>query len=370
MRYPPNVTADPPDPRDSVIDLFAGPGGLDVAAHWLGIRSTGIEWDSDACTTRTAAVLATQRGDVREHNYHEFPATTLAAGPPCQTFTVAGSGKGRSVLDTLLLLVKKVAKGEDVSRQVSELDDVRTGLVLEPLKWAVAAHESEKPYDSLVFEQVPSVLPIWAAMAEALDEIGYHTFHGVLHTEEFGVPQTRRRAVLIARRKTAGKLRKLTRSHSRYHRGRPAETDEQELLECVSMRDALSIIPNRNRPTQFELVSNYGTGGVSTARGVRDSSLPAYTITGKASRNRIRGIRGKDYGRLTVQEAGVLQTFPHDYPWSGRNQSQQVGNAIPPRMGVHILTAALGLEFDARDLDAAVARPWRESFGCIRTRPA
>ncbi len=44
-----------------------------------------------------------------------------------------------------------------------------------------------------------------------------------------------------------------------------------------------------------------------------------------------------------MQEAGRLQTFPEDYPWRGRDIAQQIGNAIPPRLGVHILAAALGL---------------------------
>lgn len=31
------------------VDLFAGPGGWDVAAHWLGVDPLGIEWDDAAC---------------------------------------------------------------------------------------------------------------------------------------------------------------------------------------------------------------------------------------------------------------------------------------------------------------------------------
>ena len=37
------------------VDLFAGPGGWDVAAHWLGIDALGIEWDAAACRVREAA---------------------------------------------------------------------------------------------------------------------------------------------------------------------------------------------------------------------------------------------------------------------------------------------------------------------------
>jgi DNA (cytosine-5)-methyltransferase 1 len=101
--------------QDKIIDLFAGPGGLDVAAHWLGIRVHGIEWDENACKTRNAAVLATTPGDVRKYGldkgkYGETAfsdATILAGGPPCQTFTVAGTGTGRRAITHVLDLVQR-----------------------------------------------------------------------------------------------------------------------------------------------------------------------------------------------------------------------------------------------------------------------
>jgi DNA (cytosine-5)-methyltransferase 1 len=62
--------------------------------------------------------------------------------------------------------------------------------------------------------------------------------------------------------------------------------------------------------------------------------------------------------RLKVSEAGRLQTFPADYPWSGKDVSQQIGNAIPPRLAAHVLAAALGRELAPGFFDTMTRTPW------------
>lgn len=204
-----------------IVDLFAGPGGLDVAARDLGLTVNGIEWDDNAYATRQAAGLAGPQGDVREYGPAHFPnATVLAGGPPCQTFTVAGTGAGRRALDTVLKFVRRMAGDDDVTADLAELDDERTGLVLQPLRWALEAKKANKPYDVIVLEQVPSVLPVWDAYAEVLRERGYSVTLDVLRAEEYGVPQTRRRAILIARRNGVAKLPDPT--HQPYRKGTSA----------------------------------------------------------------------------------------------------------------------------------------------------
>ena len=112
-----------------VIDLFAGPGGLDVGARWLGLETTGIEWDEGACATRRAAGLPTIEGDVRDHSPADFPdATILAGGPPCQTYTVAGGGSGRRAMDDVVAMVRRMSRGRSVAKTLNALEDERTGL--------------------------------------------------------------------------------------------------------------------------------------------------------------------------------------------------------------------------------------------------
>jgi DNA (cytosine-5)-methyltransferase 1 len=345
-----------------MVDLFAGPGGLDVAACWLGIDVDGIEWDPNACATRQAAGLRTVAEDVRRRGPADFPgATILAGGPPCQTYTVAGTGAGRRALDDVLRLVKRMAAGDDVTGTLAELDDERTGLVLEPLRWALDAAAQGRPYDAIVLEQVPAVIPVWQAVQEALEGIGYKSDCGILHTEDFGVPQTRRRAILIARRDSQPHLPRPT--HRRYRKGVARSEGDSRLMPWATMRETL------NWPHEFVVISNYGTGGDPKARGRRTSDEPSATVTGKVSRNRVVAGDGTDVPRFSVHEAGQLQTFPHDYPWSGKDISQQVGNAIPPRLAAHVLATALSGEVDGTELDRAVKAGWGTAHGSVSVRP-
>ncbi|MFC7308467.1 DNA cytosine methyltransferase [Streptomyces monticola] len=316
-----------------IVDLFAGPSGLDLAARGLGLPVVGIEWDASACATRRAAGLATVEGDVRDFGPADFPsATVLAGGPPTQTYTVAGNRAGRRALDEVRHLMSRMVDRKDITADLCKLDDERAGLVLEPLRWALAAMDSRRPYEAIVLEQVPAVLPVWEAIGEVLSKEGYSVVSGVLRAEEFGVPQTRRRAVLIARRQGEVELPQAT--HRRYRQGIPRTEGNSALLPWVSMGDVL------DRPEPFVVVSNYGTGGDPRARGRRTSAEPAFTVTGKITRCRVQTEDGVD--RFSVSEAGRLQGFPADYPWAGNDQSQQVGNAVPLPLATRILAAAVG----------------------------
>ncbi|WP_329309356.1 DNA cytosine methyltransferase [Streptomyces microflavus] len=311
----------------NAVELFAGPGGMTLGLHAAGIRGTGIEWDPNAVATRRAAGLPTIHADVRNHGPRDFPnATVLAGGPPCQTFTVAGNGTGRDELDRVIDAVKRMGDRQTIDPR--EFADERTALVLEPLRWAL--EDFEHSYNTILLEQVPQVLPVWEAYADVLRQEGYSVATGILATEQYGVPQTRRRAVLIAQ--LVGEASLPAPTHRLYRKGVPQHEGDPRLLPRVSMGDAL------DRPQPFTVVSNYGTGGDPKNRGRRTSSEPAFTVTGKISRNRIIDASGAELPRFTAAEAGVLQGFPADWPWAGNDIPQQIGNACPPA-----LAAALAL---------------------------
>ncbi|MFE5023630.1 DNA cytosine methyltransferase [Streptomyces sp. NPDC056656] len=397
-----------------ILDLFAGPGGLDVAAHALDIPSLGIEWDKSACLTRYAAGLDTLHADVsavRREQFESLPPeiNILAGGPPCQTYSVAGSGAGRKALAEVKNYIDRLMHGDsdqDIDKALGNLSDPRTALVLEPLRYAIQAtrspNRSHRPYDVIVLEQVPAVQALWQQYAKVLQEQGlpdgtrYEVVVDVLGTETYGVPQTRKRAVLIARRVGLGGPSLPAPTHrvyepKKWNRGSAPKAEEavqQATLDLSSpesdglspwrsMGDALGdpAGSHRGRPTPFLVRSNYGSSGNPGRRGVRSDRQPATTVTGRISRFVVFQHLDKDIvyegDRFSMNETGMLQSFPPDYPWSGTAQAQQVGNAVPPLFGAHLLSAALELPAPSPEL---MAKPWiaateeqrakRRSHGC------
>ncbi len=314
-----------------IVDLFAGPGGLDHGAALAGVPSVGIEWDANAVATRVAAGLATVHGDVRAYGPADFPdATVLAGGPPCQTFTVAGGGAGRAALADVLHAVRRMGVRKSVDPAL--LGDERTGLVLEPLRWVLEAADAGRPFEAIVLEQVQQVQQVWNAYAEVLAAVGYSVATGVLRTEQYGLPQTRRRAVLVAR--LNGPVALPEPSRRPYRQGVAQDAGDGRLKPWRSMAD---VLPGRG---QFTVISNYGTGGDPKNRGRRHSGEPAFTVTGKISRNRIIDPAGRELPRFTHAEAGALQGFPTDWPWTGNDIPQQIGNACPTALAAALVEVA------------------------------
>ncbi|MFF3967701.1 DNA cytosine methyltransferase [Streptomyces griseorubiginosus] len=392
-----------------VLDLFAGPGGLDVAGHALDIPSLGIEWDKSACLTRYAAGLDTLHADVsavRRDSFESLPPeiNVLAGGPPCQTYSVAGHGAGRKNLEKVKGYIERLTAGESdeaIDEELKTLSDPRTALVLEPLRYAIQATRSpnreNRPYDVIVLEQVPAVEELWHHYAKVLHETGlpdgtkYKVVVGVLNTETYGVPQKRSRAVLIARRegldapslplpthrsydakewnrKTDGdETADLARQPTLDEGMAPESTKQREIADedlqpWRSMGDVLAdpVGAHPGRATPFLVRSNYGSSGVPGRRGVRSDQQPAFTVTGRISRFVVFQHLDENVvyegPRFSMNEAGMLQSFPPDYPWTGKAQAQQVGNAVPPLFGAHLLSAALGLP--APDLKV-LREPWQ-----------
>lgn len=367
----------------TTVDLFAGPGGWDVAAADLWVDTVGLDTSVDACDTATAAGHKRELVDVTAMDPHYFgPLWGLIGSPPCQGFSIAGKGMGRVDAALLLAVVQNVTTGADVDEAIARLHaqmtDARSVLTLEPLRWALHTMP-----EWVALEQVPGVLPIWQAMAVALQRAGYVVSTGYLHAEAYGVPQTRKRAVLMARR--SGLVHLPTPTHSRYHSRRP-DTLDPDVLPWVSMAQALGWSPEDL--VGFARLHDRGDmvvmdGVAYRGRDLRVAGLPSAVVTEKArSWSRFRDQSGTPFDplwpakrpatavagrglvqnpgetsnrfnastksrndgvRVTVAEAAALQTFPDGYPWAGSQSSryQQVGDAVPPTLARAILEVVM-----------------------------
>jgi DNA (cytosine-5)-methyltransferase 1 len=376
-----------PDFPGAALDLFAGTG-WGVALQARGIREGGVEIMPEAVASRTAAGMETIYNDVWDGLLSDDPVVFAhaleIASPPCQSFSMAGKGAGRAALDDVLRAIDLGAYRQPAQlRALGAETDERTALVLTPL-----AHVDRDRPTYIAWEQVPPVLPVWEACAEVMREMGYSVWTGVLRAEQYGVPQTRRRAVLIARADgiPAAPPRP---THSRYYEREPQRLDPG-VLPWVSMADALDWHPAdlvgfpRRSDGKAETVIE---GMAYRARDLRAASEPAQTVTEKArSWQRIvrqsgdpvevvpgrspgwvaerpsptivgsfspdvvsapgyrkpgDGPRQKAPGSVTVteSEAAVLQSFPSDFAFQGSKTKRflQIGNAVPPLLAGAII---------------------------------
>lgn len=150
--------------------------------------------------------------DAERLDVRRLPAVTsggIVASPPCQDYSLLGRGTGRRMLHRLVAAVDAVTPTE-----VPAVGPTGARLTLE-----LARHRP----DWLCAEQVPEALPVYEAIARRLASEGYQVWAGVVSAEQFGVPQTRRRAVLLASRTGLSGL-KPTHGQWPSHHPRPAVT--------------------------------------------------------------------------------------------------------------------------------------------------
>jgi DNA (cytosine-5)-methyltransferase 1 len=289
----------------TVLELFAG-SGVGVAIKRLGASEHAVEKAKDAIATRRANGMDIAYEDVWDAHLSEgLEHDTQWGSPPCPSFSAAGKGSGRKQMPLIVQAIKDgVYQDINELRAWSEtLEDERSGLTLINLHYAIRYMPT-----FIALEQVPAVLPIWEAYADVLTALGYSVWTGKLTSEMYGVPQTRVRAILMARRD--GKVAKPPApTHSKYYSRTPEKLDPG-MPKWISMAEAIGSIPaNRPSPTvtgggrhdgrlgavrhgraegnpTFTVVSNYGTGGDSRKRGRRLSVEPSATITSKFDRNR------------------------------------------------------------------------------------
>lgn len=366
---------------------YAGPGGACEGIRSLGLDSYGIEWDRAACATRAAAGHRTVRADLSTYRPGGGRPSGYWGSPPCQTFSTAGSGDGRAELDRLgeTILAERWAD--------ADLFDSRTRHVIDSARVAAT---SGAPW--VAMEQVPGVLPLWRALAQVLGRHGYSTWAGKLVAADYGVPQTRQRAFLMASRErcvqppppshaeTPGLFGEapwiswgealgvpgdaeisLARGQGMTERHgprppRPATEPAPAVMSkarswSIDRRQASNGVPARLVPSTepaLTLTATAGAAGQWVLRAgaqanatIRSSDRPAPTVIAAWDNGDTIAIRADGVtAALTPIGALILQGFPPGYPVQGSRSKQfeQVGNAVPPPMAAAIVGALVGAE--------------------------
>lgn len=171
------------------VDLFAGIGGLRLGLEAVGGRGVwSCEWDKNAQKTYHAWFGETPAGDINEVSAKDIPDhDVLAAGFPCQPFSIAG-----------------VSKKKSLGRAHGFKDEAQGTLF-----FTLAGIVEQKKSPVLLLENVKNLKShdqgrTWMVIRGTLEELGYDVYHRVIDAAGW-LPQHRERVFIVAlRRKLFG----------------------------------------------------------------------------------------------------------------------------------------------------------------------
>jgi DNA (cytosine-5)-methyltransferase 1 len=364
MPEPPTVTA---------VDLFCGAGGLSYGLQTAGVSVVaGVDVDP-ACrypfeSNIDAAFLALDIRDVTAAHlrrlWAEGSRRVLAGCAPCQPFSPHRRGKDTSAEDDWALL--------------AEFER----LALETLP------------DVVTMENVPRAggTEVFARFVAALREAGYHVSWRSCRGVDYGLPQSRRRLVLLA--SLLGPLEvpggPLEASAARTVRdaieGLPAigagESDPHDPLHAsralspINMRRIRASTPGgtwEDWPEELRAPCHRRASG-ATFRNVyarMEWDEPSPTITTLFHNFGTGRFGHPEQDRpISLREAAILQGFPRDYGFVREGErvffqriGRLIGNAVPPPLG-----RAVG-EAIVAHVDSLAGDASQESCGSIGSRP-
>lgn len=322
--------------RPTFIDLFSGAGGLACGFERAGFRSVwAVEIDPDAAATYEANFgHAVFSGLIEQVKEVPVRADLIVGGPPCQGFSPLGKMSPRAAHEEM----------NQLWRQYLRLVEM-----VEPKIFVV--------------ENVPEFIRSSEAfrMMALAEEWGYEVISGVLNAYHFGVPQKRRRGIIIASRVGQPRLpdqndRRATvrdaigdlplwPTNEDWHLSRSPRPGSIERYRQVPpggnrfdlMRSRPDITPKcwLNKPT-----------GSTDVFGRLEWDKPALTIRTEFFKpEKGRYLHPEADRPITHREAMRLQTFPDDFVWVGSRISvaRQVGNAVPPELAKAIATSVKAL---------------------------
>jgi DNA (cytosine-5)-methyltransferase 1 len=272
----------------TVAGVFSGIGGFEIGFEKAGFKSSFLcELDVDAC-----AVLESHFTGVKIHRdilrMQKLPkADVITAGFPCQDLSAVGtrlgiSGSRSSLINVLLRLVEEAARKP---------------------KW-------------IVLENVPFMLQLERGRAmdmitRSLEDLGYAWAYRVVDSRSFGLPQRRRRVILVASR---GKIK------------------PQNVLFCDVAHPSKDLTASSYARGFYWTEGNRGVGwavdAIPTLKGGSSLSIPSPPAIWTPRDGRIRLPDILDAERLQgFDENWTLPTQKGNVRHS-RRRWKQIGNAV------------------------------------------
>jgi len=325
-----------PHKNYSVLELFAGAGGLAVGMEKAGLKCVALnEIDKWACQTlrKNRPNWNVLEGDIKSFDFSEYKnkVDVVTGGFPCQAFSYAGKKLGLAdARGTLFYEFARVVK--QVNPPICIGENVR-GLL---------SHENGKTLQGMI---------------SILDEIGYNVIPvQVLKAINFRVPQKRERLIVVGIRKDIALQYEYPKPHKKIYNLKDA-LKKGELFNCnvpksngtkypESKKAVLDLVPQkgywRDLPLKIQkefMGGSFHLGGGKTGIARRIGwDEPCLTLTCSPAQKQTERCHPEETRPFTVREYARIQTFPDDWKFEGSmaQQYKQIGNAVPVNLGCEV----------------------------------
>jgi len=339
-------------------ELFCGPGGLGIGAFASKVRTGDSvyevqhawanDYDSDTCKTYARNICPDDPAsviccDVRELNIEKLsPIDAFAYGFPCNDFSIVGEQKGF-----------KGEFGPLYTYGVSIMDYFKPKFFVAENVGGIATAN-----DGRAFKKILSDLENAGN--------GYKLTVHLYKSEEYGVPQTRHRVIIVGIEQSFNlkfqvpaptTLRKYKTAKEAIENppiDKNAPNNEITAQSQIVVERLKYIRPGQNAWTAAipdELKLNVRGAKLSQIYKRLDPDKPSYTLTGSGGGG-THGYHWDEPRALTNRERARIQSFPDTFVFEGAKESvrKQIGMAVPPRLSEAIFSAVLktfaGIEYD------------------------
>lgn len=317
----------------TVIELFAGAGGLAIGLEKAGIKCVALnEIDKWACSTlrKNRPNWNVLEGDIRNYNFIEYKnkVDIVTGGFPCQAFSYAGKKLGLAdARGTLFYEFARVVS--EVNPPICIGENVR-GLL---------SHDGGKTLQGMI---------------SILDELNYNVVPvKVLKAINYRVPQKRERLILVGIRKDISIKFEYPRPYTKIYTLNDA-LKKSTLYNCdvptsvgatypKSKKEVLDLIPQKgywkDLPLDIQkefMGGSFYLGGGKTGIARRIGwDEPCLTLTCSPAQKQTERCHPEETRPFTVREYARIQTFPDEWVFEGSmiQQYKQIGNAVPVNLG-------------------------------------